>query len=76
MNPIEKAKSSLNFAKAQLEQLCTSDHFTEGEIRLLAPTMALQVRKFQNQYDTLRAKDKEVTEAVPVNDLQSFSKQR
>ncbi len=66
---IDNLQSKLNRAKAQLDQLCTSFHFSEEDVKTLAPKMALQVRNYQRLYNhavTTRAKNTEVTEAVPV----------
>ena len=73
MDSVEKIESSLNRAKAQLEQLCTSFHFSEDDIKTLAPKMAIQVREYQKQYNheiTNRAKDKEVTDSISINGVQ------
>ncbi|TSE05216.1 hypothetical protein [Aquimarina algiphila] len=69
METIEDLQSQLNRAKAQLDQLCTSYHFTERDVQDLAPQMALKIRTLQKQYNhaiTTGAKNTEVAEALPV----------
>lgn len=66
MEGIKAIKSDLNRAIAQLNQLCTSDHFTDKEVNELSPKMAMNVRKLQRKHDTARAKNKKVTAAISV----------
>lgn len=74
MKKREQIQSELNKEKAQLNQLLSSDHFTEKDVELLAPRYGLNIRALQRQLnelktgedDTVRAQNIQVNQAVQL----------